>query len=55
MIERLSRAFARRFSREEAEGLTLTLGFLAAAAIVAAFGLIAREVFALSGSDPLDV
>jgi len=40
--------------RLRAEGLVLGIGFLAAAAIVAAFGLIAGEVFALSGSDPLD-
>ena len=52
--EGLRRTLRRRFSREEAEGLTLTLGFLAAALIVAAFGLLAREVFAVSGSGELD-
>lgn len=49
----LRRALARRFSREEATGLTLTAGFLACAALVVLFGLLAREV-ALSGTDPLD-
>lgn len=52
--EGFRKTLRRRFSREEAEGLTLTLGFLAAAAIVAAFGLLAREVFAVSGSGELD-
>jgi undecaprenyl-diphosphatase len=52
--EGLARALARRFSREEAEVLALAAGFLATAAIVAAFGLVAAEVFALSGTDPLD-
>jgi membrane-associated phospholipid phosphatase len=52
--DRLRRAIARRFSREEAEGLTLTVGFLACAAIVLVFSLLARRVFALSGTDPLD-
>lgn len=51
---RLRRALARRFSREEAEGLTLTVGFLGCAVIVLAFGLLAREIFALSGTGPLD-
>jgi membrane-associated phospholipid phosphatase len=51
---RLRRALARRFSREEAAGLTLTVGFLACALIVLAFGLLAREVFELSGGGPLD-
>lgn len=52
---RLRRALARRFSREGAEGLTLTVGFLACALVVLLFGLLAREVFSLSGTDPLDV
>ena len=51
---RLRRALARRFSREEAEGLTLTVGFLACALIVLAFGLLAREVFEVSGSARFD-
>jgi undecaprenyl-diphosphatase len=51
---RLRRALRRRFSREEAEGLTLTVGFAACALIVFLFGLLAREVFAVSGPDPLD-
>ena len=51
---RLRRALQRRFSREEAEGLTLTVGFLACALIVLAFGLLAREVVALSGTARLD-
>jgi membrane-associated phospholipid phosphatase len=49
----LRRAVARRFSREEAAGLSLTVGFLFCAALVALFGLLAREV-AVSGTDPLD-
>ena len=52
--DRLRRALARRLSREEAEGLTLTVGFAACALIVLLFSLLARDVFALSGSDPLD-
>lgn len=51
---RLRRALARRFSREEAAGLTLTVGFLACALVVLAFGLLAGEVFELPGSGPLD-
>ena len=50
----LRRALARRFSREEAEGLTLTVGFLGCTVIVLAFGLLAREIFELSGTNPLD-
>jgi undecaprenyl-diphosphatase len=49
----LRRAVARRFSREEAAGLSLTLGLLACAALVVLFGLLAGEV-ALSGAGPLD-
>ncbi|MGE5277907.1 MAG: phosphatase PAP2 family protein [Acidobacteriota bacterium] len=49
----LRRALARRFSREEATGLTLTAGFLACAALVALFGLVAREI-PVSGAGPLD-
>jgi undecaprenyl-diphosphatase len=51
---RLRRALRRRFSREEAEGLTLTAGFAACALIVLLFSLLARDVFVLSGADPLD-
>jgi undecaprenyl-diphosphatase len=51
---RLRRALRRRFSREEAEGLTLTVGFAACALIVLLFGLLAREVFEVSGTDLLD-
>ncbi|MGH9368235.1 MAG: phosphatase PAP2 family protein [Thermoanaerobaculia bacterium] len=49
----LRRAVARRFSREEATGLSLTVGFLACALLVALFGLLAREI-AVSGAGPLD-
>ena len=52
--ESFRQKLARRLSREEEEGLTLTLGFLGAALIVAAFGLLAREVLAVSGSGELD-
>lgn len=49
----LRRAVFRRFSREEATGLSLTVGFLVCSALVVLFGLLAREV-ALSGTDPID-
>ncbi len=49
----LRRALARRFSREEATGLTLTVGFLACAALVVLFGLLAREI-PVSGAGPQD-
>jgi undecaprenyl-diphosphatase len=49
----LRRAVARRLSREKATGLSLTLGFLACAALVALFGVLARHV-AVSGTGELD-
>ena len=49
----LRRFLARRFSREEAEGLLLTVGFLFCALIVVLFGFLAREVM-LSGTAVLD-
>jgi membrane-associated phospholipid phosphatase len=49
----LRRAVARRFSREEATGLSLTLGFLICAALAVLFGLLARGA-ALSGAGQLD-
>lgn len=51
--QRLRRAVARRFSREEATGLSLTLGFLACAFLVFLFGVLARHV-AVSGAGALD-
>jgi len=47
------RFLVRRFSREEAEGLFLTVGFLFCALLVALFGALAREVM-VSGAAILD-
>jgi membrane-associated phospholipid phosphatase len=44
----------RRFSREETLGLYLTVGFLACAGLVVLFGILAGEVFEVSGGGPLD-
>jgi len=52
--ERLRRAVRRRFSREEAAGLFLTLGFLVCATLALLFGLLADEVFEVSGASALD-
>ncbi len=52
-LPRLRRAVARRLSREEATGLSLTAGFLACALLVVLFGLLARHV-AVSGAGALD-
>jgi undecaprenyl-diphosphatase len=52
-VPALRRAVARRLSREKATGLSLTLGFLACAALVAFFGILARHV-AVSGTGELD-
>lgn len=52
--EALRRAVRRRFSREEAAGLFLTVGFLVCATLALLFGLLADEVFEVSGASPLD-
>jgi membrane-associated phospholipid phosphatase len=49
------RAFVRRrFSREEAVGLYFTLSVVACASLVAAFGLLAHEVFERTASGSFD-
>lgn len=52
--ETLRRAVRRRFSREEAAGLFLTVGFLICATLALLFGLLADEVFEVSGASALD-
>ncbi len=49
------RAFLRRrFSREEVEGLYLTVGFAACAVLAVLFGILADEVFEVHGRNPVD-
>lgn len=50
-----ARAFLRRrFSKEETLGLYLTVGFMASALVVILFGMLADEVFEITGPGPLD-
>jgi undecaprenyl-diphosphatase len=51
--ERFRQFLARRFSREEAAGLTLTVGLLLSSSLVILFGLLARGVVSASPG-PLD-
>lgn len=51
---RLRGFLRRRFSREETLGLYLTVGFLASALAVVLFGVLADEVFEITGPGPLD-
>jgi undecaprenyl-diphosphatase len=54
-LQRLRAFVRRRFSREEAVGLYFTVGCLACMVLVAAFGMLADEVFEIrSGPNPVD-
>ncbi len=54
MTSNLRGFLRRRFSREGAVGLSLTLGFLASAGLMLLFGILSRDVLSVGGSAALD-